>query len=319
MKCITCQKKLNQDKFYLVKEMMYGYRDEFKYFHCMHCGCLQINKIPTDLDKYYPKDYYSYSKPNISSNNFIKYFKQKRSDYCIGRKNFIGMLISKFYGITDWQEWFKKIKINYSDKILDVGSGNGDLLLNMKMEGFKNLYGIDPYLQEDSILHNEVNLKKIDIHEVDDSFDMIMLNHSFEHMPDPLNVLNKINSLLLQFKFLMIRIPVMGTKAWNTYRENWFSLDAPRHLHIQTLESMDILSSKTGFKIYDVVFDSGENQFWGSEQYRNNICLYDKNSYLMNPKNSMFTKSIISKYKKEAKYLNEIQQGDSAIFYLQKL
>ena len=46
----------------------------------------------------------------------------------------------------------------------------------------------------------------------------------------------------------MIRIPVMGTKAWNIYRENWFSLDAPRHLHIQTLESMEILSSKTGLK-----------------------------------------------------------------------
>ena len=59
----------------------------------------------------------------------------------------------------------------------------------------------------------------------------------------------------------MIRIPVMGTKAWNIYKENWFSLDAPRHLHIQTLESMEILSSKTGFKIYDVVFDSGKTNF----------------------------------------------------------
>ena len=124
----------------------------------------------------------------------------------------------------------------------------------MKLDGFKNLYGIDPYLQEDNILKSEVNLRKIDIHEVYDSFDLIMLNHSFEHMPDPLNVLKKINSLLLKFKFLMIRIPVMGTKAWNIYRENWFSLDAPRHLHIQTLESMDILSSQTGFKIYDVVY-----------------------------------------------------------------
>ena len=61
----------------------------------------------------------------------------------------------------------------------------------MKLDGFKNLYGIDPYLQEDNILHSEVNLRKIDIHEVYDFFDLIMLNHSFEHMPDPLNVLKK--------------------------------------------------------------------------------------------------------------------------------
>ena len=191
MKCITCQNELKNDKFYLVKEMMYGYRDEFKYYHCSKCGCLQINNIPKDLEKYYPKDYYSYSKPNIRSNYFSNYLKKKRSDYCIGKKNFIGLLISELYGITHWQEWFKKIKINYSDKILDVGSGNGDLLLNMKLDGFKNLYGIDPYLQEDNILKSEVNLRKIDIHEVYDFFDLIMLNHSFEHMPDPLNVLKK--------------------------------------------------------------------------------------------------------------------------------
>ena len=50
MKCITCQNELNNDKFYFVKEMMYGYRDEFKYYHCSKCGCLQINNIPEDLE-----------------------------------------------------------------------------------------------------------------------------------------------------------------------------------------------------------------------------------------------------------------------------
>ena len=30
--------------------MMYGYRDEFKYYHCSKCGCLQINNIPKDLE-----------------------------------------------------------------------------------------------------------------------------------------------------------------------------------------------------------------------------------------------------------------------------
>ena len=77
MKCITCQNELKNDKFYLVKEMMYGYRDEFKYYHCSKCGCLQINNIPKDLEKYYPKDYYSYSKPNIRSNYFFNYLKKK--------------------------------------------------------------------------------------------------------------------------------------------------------------------------------------------------------------------------------------------------
>ena len=88
-------------------------------------------------------------------------------------------------------------------------------------------------------------------------------------------------------------------------------ISAPRHLHIQTLESMEILSSKTGFKIYDVVFDSGENQFWGSEQYKNNICLYDKNSYLTNIKILCLLKKLYQSIKKIS---YKIQQGDSIYF-----
>jgi hypothetical protein len=41
-------------------EKMYGLGDEFDYFQCQNCACLQIEEIPPDLGKYYPDDYYSY-------------------------------------------------------------------------------------------------------------------------------------------------------------------------------------------------------------------------------------------------------------------
>ena len=50
-----------------------------------------------------------------------------------------------------------------------------------------------------------------------------MFNHSFEHMPNPLTVLQKANALLYKNKYLMIRIPVMGSYAWKKYGINWFS------------------------------------------------------------------------------------------------
>src|SRR5689334_22499774 len=44
-----------------VREMMYGFRDEFEYLECKSCGCLRIASVPDDLARFYPSDsYYSY-------------------------------------------------------------------------------------------------------------------------------------------------------------------------------------------------------------------------------------------------------------------
>ena len=41
------------------REKMHGLGDEFEYFVCGACGCLQIGETPEDMSRYYPDDYYS--------------------------------------------------------------------------------------------------------------------------------------------------------------------------------------------------------------------------------------------------------------------
>jgi hypothetical protein len=60
MKCAICGNETNNKPF-ILKEMMFGFRDEFEYFQCSACFCLQIKNIPGSLEKYYPKNYYSFS------------------------------------------------------------------------------------------------------------------------------------------------------------------------------------------------------------------------------------------------------------------
>ena len=97
---------------------------------------------------------------------------------------------------------------------------------------------------------------------------------------------------------------------WKKYGINWFSLDAPRHLHIQTTYSMEILSKKTGFELENIVFDSSANQFGGNEQYKHDI-FFDSKSYLVDSNKSLFSKKQINQYNKLSKLLNEKKQGDS--------
>ena len=76
-----------------------------------------------------------------------------------------------------------------------------------------------------------------------------MFNHSFEHMENPFEVMNQSNRLLNKNKFLLVRIPVADSYAFKHYRENWCSLDAPRHLFLHTKKSIELLAKQSGFEI----------------------------------------------------------------------
>jgi SAM-dependent methyltransferase len=314
--CRLCGNEKNNN-LYAAREMMFGFRDKFIYVECANCGCLQIKDYPDDLVKYYPSNYFSYKKLLIPSDNFITiYFLHKWVEFSLTGKSFIGNIISKIKPIPTFYHLLRKYNIRRDSKVLDVGCGSGKFLSLLHRGGFYDLVGIDPYLPNDLHYCNGFNLFKKDLKDLDQKFDLITLNNSFEHMPKPLDVLKKINNLLNQEGLLIIGIPVIGY-AWRYYGINWVQLDAPRHLYLHTTKSMEILSKKSGFIIDDVSYNSDEFQFWGSEQYIKNIPLIDDRSYWMNPANSIFSKNIET-FKHRALELNQKRDGDQASFILKK-
>jgi hypothetical protein len=113
-------------------------------------------------------------------------------------------------------------------------------------------------------------------------------------------------------------MPVAASYAWRHYGVNWVALDAPRHLFLHTVRSIQLLSKQAGFKVADIEFDSTESQFIGSEFYLRNIPLKDQSLYLKNPRNSIFSKKQIQEFKNKAIQLNAANDGDQACFYLYK-
>src|SRR5919198_5479412 len=60
MNCQICGNHANNID-YKVKEMMLGLREEFTYFLCGKCRCLQIRDLPENMKKYYISErYYSF-------------------------------------------------------------------------------------------------------------------------------------------------------------------------------------------------------------------------------------------------------------------
>jgi SAM-dependent methyltransferase len=317
MQCKICGNTEN-NKIYKIKEMQLGLREDFAYLHCSNCGCMQLIDKPSDLSKYYPnQSYYSFTS-SIRVPKKAGYLRRVKADYLIhGRHQFLGRILSLKYKTPEFYRWLKIPKVEFDDRILDVGSGNGALLTQLFKIGYTNLTGIDPFIDADR-QYGGIKILKKDIYQLSGMYDYIMLNHSFEHMDEPLKVLFRLKELLLPNRYLLIRIPLMDTYGWKTYGLNWVALDAPRHLFIHTIESMKILAEKAGLTIKQVVFDSNPLDYLMSEQYQKNIAMLEPGSFFINKKISTEDKKAREAATRLAKKNDADGQGDQASFYLYK-
>jgi len=318
MKCKICNNS-NGNKIYKVKETMFGFRDKFTYFQCSVCGCLQISEVPSDMSKYYPSNYYSFSLPSPqgSKNPIKRSVKYYRDRYAIFNKGILGKFIYTFFP-NEILQILSRVHLTESSAILDVGCGNGSLLYSLSKIGFKHLLGVDPYIKDDIEYENGLKIFKKSIHELDDKWDIIMFHHSFEHIPDPTETLQSVSRLLTKRGVCLIRIPTVSSYAWKHYRENWVQLDAPRHFFLHSIKSITLLAEKVNLNLEKVVYDSTYFQFWGSEQYIQDIPLTDPRSYSVDPSNSIFSDTEIAAFKQKAKELNSKNQGDACAFFLRK-
>jgi len=316
MECKICGNN-DDNRPYKPREMMLGLRDEHSYFECAKCGCLQIESVPENLPTYYPENYYSYKKTG-TSNLLKKQLIRFRDQYAVAGKSLIGHLIY-FSSPEPKLNTLKSLNLEKTSRIMDVGCGAGNLLYSLKEIGFENLLGIDPFNDDDIKYENGLTIEKKSLHEVNGEWDLIMFHHSFEHVYDQHEVLQKVHKLLASNGSCLIRIPTVSSYAWMHYGLDWVQLDAPRHLFLHSVDSMRLLAEKNGFKLEHVLYDSNALQFWGSEQYKKDIPLRDKKSYAESINNSIFTAKEIKTFEKRAKELNALNQGDQAAFYLKKI
>lgn len=324
---------------HLVPEMMYGTEVKYQYLECSKCRCLQLINPPAEISEAYPDDYSSFTefiyyekssiknlikkvrgnffklrgKIYLNSNPILKFFAGKFIDYFLpSRQPLASLKLPYFLKILD------ETKSNFNDKILDVGSGAGYVLVLMNQYGYTNLTGIDPFIKKDIIYNPNVRILKKEFEEVNSSFNIIFFQHSFEHMPEPSKVFEHLNLITDNNSRVIISIPLADSFAWENYKTDWVQIDAPRHYFIHTKKSIEILASNYGFYINKIEYDSNELQFWGSEQNRKGIPLKSKYSYLNGVNNSIFSKSQIKIFKKQAHELNRKGNGDQATFYLSK-
>lgn len=304
---------------YVVKERMFGLRHEFVYVKCPACGCLQLTNIPEDITVYYPAAYYSFG--NSAAQGARKSLKARFSYYLmrcalrhqVGKTNLPGWLARKYKPeyYRDFYAWLHTGLVRFDSRILDVGCGGGELLDTLGDCGFHHLTGVDPYIASDIPLKNGGKIYKKEIFDLEGTYDLIMLHHSFEHMAEPSRVLARLGSLLAENGTLLIRIPVADCYAWRKYGVDWFEIDAPRHFFLHTVKSLGYLAEKNRLAVKKIVYDSEFHQIAISEKYLR--------GYTFTEEAALFTEKEIKGFKSFSARLNAAADGDRACFYLTHL
>ncbi len=309
--CKICG-NVNDNNFHFVKEMMLGLREEFKYMECANCKALVLIDIPIDFSKYYPiEKYYSFN--NTKHLKVVNFFKiqllNQLLKYYIGSLNFIGKFLSFNYNLNRKYAWISHLmNIPFNATILDIGSGTGKYLEELYHLGFRNITGIDPYNASIIHLNKNITIYNYELEKLTTKYDLILMNHSLEHMIDHDHVFKELNRLLNPGGKILIRIPFIG-QAWEQYGIHWYQIDAPRHTIIHSKNSFSMLCNRNNFKIDFIKHDSNDYQFKFSEQYSNNLTIFE---------NGNFSKKTYKIWRTRATELNSNQKGDQVSIMISK-
>jgi SAM-dependent methyltransferase len=318
--CRICGNSEGNPSFF-PKEMMFGWREEFEYFECARCGCLQIAAIPADLARYYPSDgYYSYRAPKQKQvSGWLLRLRRARTRYFLGEPSVAGALLGCLSKRPEHFDWLRG-RATLDSRILDVGCGAGGLLLKLQREGFRSLLGADPFIPADIDYGNGVKILRRGVDALDGQFDFIMMHHSYEHVVDPAVTLAALRQRLATGGTLLLRMPVADSHARRKYGIHWQAWEAPRHLHLHTPRSMERLAEGAGLRVDRIVYDSEGQRLSSSELYVRGVPYVEHGKYRPDRGKDRhvdaFSQSEWDGFQARAAELNRNSEGDTACFYL---
>jgi 2-polyprenyl-3-methyl-5-hydroxy-6-metoxy-1,4-benzoquinol methylase len=197
----------------------------FSYFRCTECGLIFIDPIPTDLEPYYAGGYQPVPK-TIAELRLLASHEKYR---------------------------LKPIMNKMGGDLLEIGPWIGIFSINAKDAGFK-VDAIEMSPVASSFLRETVGIDVTTTNNPAEAlaaakrYDVIAMWHSLEHFPSPWTVLEAAANRLKPGGTLLIAIPNIASLQAKTLRENWFHLDAPRHLFFWAPEDLARLINAFGLE-----------------------------------------------------------------------
>lgn len=238
--CVACGAN-DVRPLFRTRDRHYGIAGEFDLVRCAHCGLIRLDPMPSasELAGFYAKDYYAY-------------VPQKRSRPWKARLiHLLGLEIKTH------DPAFAR-----TGDFLDIGCGRGDYVQIMAQRGWK-ARGVEPSCDGAlsgrnaglDIFHGTL----LDASYPAASFDYIRSNHSFEHVPNPIEVLQEVHRILRPGGRCFIGVPNADSIPFRLFGRYWWYLGVPVHTFNYSAKTLRLLLERSGFEVERVIYNSN---FW---------------------------------------------------------
>jgi SAM-dependent methyltransferase len=241
---------------------VFNIKRQFTYSRCSQCGAIFLTNLNINRSfykKYYDKDYRT-----VDSGFLFK----------------AGMVLVTLANRKKTQQILLNVPKKDNISILDIGSGHGDFLAQLPSKKFDR-FGIE--ISADLI--NESKARGIQMYEGDflrydfgkTKFDCISLWHVIEHIPAPQKLLKKVHSLLKTNGVFIFSTPSTDALGFTLGKENWFHLEAPRHIILYNSQSLSYLAKANNFlelKTINNYLEFPTDLFYSLKNYPRNLRYY---------------------------------------------
>jgi SAM-dependent methyltransferase len=242
-------------------------QEEFVIVQCRSCGLMYLNPRPAQevLGSFYPPVYY----PPVSAKERPSLQRQAKKISAQLKR----WVLEDYYGYPPsgrpvwWHPlrklllWpdktWRELKGRYplpwrgQGKILDVGCGAGGNLKTLQDQGWEP-HGIE--ISGIAAAHaRELTKGQIHTGTVESApfppctFDLVLMSHSLEHLPSPVDALARIHRFLKGDGLLVIHVPNVRSLEFKLFGRWWFQLDPPRHFYHFDRASLTATLARSGF------------------------------------------------------------------------
>ena len=228
----------------------------FEVWECPRCelGVTAPQPTPQELARHYPDEYGPYRPPRGIGGRVIARVRRARADAVLRTGPFRMLLEDRPAG-----------------RLLDVGCGRGDMAAAFARRGW-TACGLEPSpgaveaarsLGVDAV---EGSLSRAPKRFRD--FDVVIFNHSLEHVPDPIRNLTEARERLKEGGHMTVAVP--DWSCWQRRRSgsSWFHLDLPRHLHHFSPRALEAIARQVGFEPVQLRSATSLVGLLGTLQYR---------------------------------------------------
>ena len=293
-----------------------------QYTNCPVCGSADIRNMLSAKDHTVSGESFAIAECNACTLRFTQnvpdeasIFPYYKSDNYISHTNTSKGLINRLY------QWVRKRTIRSKarlvkkttgidkGKLLDVGSGTGAFVNEMKQQGWQ-VTGLEPDNDARRLAKQMYNAELDDVNQLYKlpaaSFDAITLWHVLEHVHDLQIYVQQLKNLLKESGKIFIAVPNYTAKDAVIYKDYWAAYDTPRHLYHFSPKSMQVLMERNGLKLLQ------NKPMWYDSFY---ISLLS--SKYKNGKPNFFT-AFINGLRSDLKAMADVKQCSSLIYIIGK-